>query len=58
LDQNSLPRPELLVDPKDQEQKNLVHKPGKKEIKEKSNEDEIRDEDTEKNEGPRLLQIG
>jgi hypothetical protein len=29
----------------------------KKEIKEGSNKDEIRDEDTEKNEGPRLLQI-
>jgi hypothetical protein len=30
----------------------------KKEIKEGSNKDENRDEDTEKNEGPRLLQIG
>jgi hypothetical protein len=30
---------------------------GRKEIKQGSNEDEIRNEDTEKNEGPRLLQI-
>jgi hypothetical protein len=40
VDQSSLSRPELLVDPKDQEQKNLAHKPGEKEIKEESNEDE------------------
>jgi hypothetical protein len=30
----------------------------KKKIKEGSNKDEIRNEDTEKNEGARLLQIG
>jgi hypothetical protein len=57
LDQSRLSQPKLLVDPKDQEQKNLAHKPGKKEIKEESNEDEIHDEDAEKNGDPRLLQI-
>jgi hypothetical protein len=31
---------------------------GRKEIKQGSNEDKICNEDTEKNEGPRLLQIG
>jgi hypothetical protein len=38
--------------------KNDVHSRRLMEIKQGSNEDEIRDEDTEKNEGPRLLQIG
>jgi hypothetical protein len=38
--------------------KNKCTAAGRKEIKQGSNEDEIHDEDTEKNEGPRLLQIG
>jgi hypothetical protein len=38
--------------------KNNVHSRRLMENKQGSNKDEIRDEDTEKNEGPRLLQIG
>jgi hypothetical protein len=58
MDQSSLPRPGLLVDPKDQEQKNLAHKPGKKEIKEAQDKIQTQNKDIEKIDDPRLLWIG